>query len=304
MMNINVNTERNPKVISEKWIAKSKKKKSRISEKLAYIGIYLAAILTICALVSIIGYVLLNGLKYIDLEFFTQEPSSMGRQGGIYSIIIGTIYLTAVAIAIATPIGVAAAIYLTEYAKETKFVKLIRFGTETLAGIPSIIFGLFGFVFFVIFLGFRWSILSGGLTLAMMILPTLVRTTEESIKTVPQAYREGSFALGATKLQTIMKVVLPSSISGILTGLILGIGRAIGETAAVMLTAGSSLGVPKTLMDPARTMAVHTYILASEGLSKEKTFATATVLILLVLFINFMANMTANRYMKKTKVEA
>ncbi len=304
MMNLSANVERSTNPVTKKWIMGSNKKKVRIREKLAHIGIYLAAILTICALVSIIGYVLLNGLQYIDFDFFTQEPSSMGRQGGIYSIIIGTIYLTAVAIAIATPIGVAAAIYLTEYAKETKFVKLIRFGTETLAGIPSIIFGLFGFVFFVIFLGFRWSILSGGLTLAMMILPTLVRTTEEAIKTVPQAYREGSFALGATKLQTIVKVVLPSSISGILTGLILGIGRAIGETAAVMLTAGSSLGIPKSLMDPARTMAVHTYILASEGLSKEKTFATASVLILLVLFINLMANISANRYMKKTKIEA
>ncbi len=303
-MNLNASVERSTNPVTKKWIMGGNKKKVRVREKLAYIGIYLAAILTICALVSIIGYVLLNGLKYIDLDFFTQEPSSMGRKGGIYSIIIGTIYLTAVSIIIATPIGVAAAIYLTEYAKETKFVKLIRFGTETLSGIPSIIFGLFGFVFFVIFLGFRWSILSGGLTLAMMILPTLVRTTEEAIKTVPQAYREGSFALGATKLQTIVKVVLPSSISGILTGLILGIGRAIGETAAVMLTAGSSLGVPKSLMDPTRTMAVHTYILASEGLSKEKTFATASVLILLVLFINLMANITANRYMKKTKIEA
>ncbi|MEW9121239.1 MAG: phosphate ABC transporter permease PstA [Thermotaleaceae bacterium] len=304
MMNVNANTQTNQKVISDKWILGQQKKKLRISEKISYFCIYMAAILTICALVSIIGYVLVNGVKYIDLEFFTQEPSSMGRQGGIFSIIIGTIYLTLASIAIATPIGVCAAIYLTEYARETKFIKLIRFGTETLAGIPSIIFGLFGFVFFVILLGFRWSILSGALTLAMMILPTLIRTTEESIKTVPQAYREGSYALGATKLQTIIKVVLPSSISGILTGLILGIGRAIGETAAVMLTAGSSLGIPKSLMDPTRTMAVHVYIMASEGLSKEKTFATATVLILLVLCINLLANITANRYMKSTKVEA
>lgn len=274
-------------------------KKINIKEKIAISAIYLAALLTLVALISIIGYVLFNGVKYVNLDFFTKDPKSMGRKGGIFSIIIGTIYLTAVSISIATPIGVLAAIYLTEYAKENKILKVIRFGTETLAGIPSIIFGLFGYVFFVILLGFRWSILSGGLTLAMMILPTLIRATEEAIKTVPMSYREGSFGLGATKWQTIVRVVLPSSISGIITGLILGIGRAIGETAAVMLTAGSSLGLAKSIMDPTRTMSVHLYILASEGLSKEKTFATATVLIVLVMLINFTANMIGNKYMKK-----
>jgi phosphate transport system permease protein len=289
---------------ASKIVSSNKKMKINIKEKISYFAIYLAALLTLVALVSIIGYVLINGVKYINFDFFTQEPSSMGRKGGIFSIIVGTLYLTLVSIAIATPIGVAAAIYLTEYAKETKLVKIIRFGTETLAGIPSIIFGLFGFVFFVILLGFRWSILSGGLTLAIMILPTLIRATEESLKTVPQSFREGSLALGATKWQTIIKVVLPSSVSGILTGLILGIGRAVGETAAVMLTAGSSLGLPMSIMDPTRTMSVHLYILASEGLSKEKTFATATVLIIFVVLINFSANILANKYMKRTKIEA
>ncbi|WP_110943113.1 phosphate ABC transporter permease PstA [Inediibacterium massiliense] len=279
-----------------------KKNKLNIKEKIVSIWIYAIAFLTILALLSIIGYILINGIKHLNLEFFIQEPKSMGREGGIFSVIVGTIYLTVVSIGIATPIGVCAAIYSTEYAKENKFVKLIRFGTETLAGIPSIIFGLFGFVFFVIFLGFRWSILSGGLTLAMMILPTLIRTTEESIKTVPRSFREGSLALGATKWQTIVKVVLPSSISGILTGLILGIGRAVGETAAVMLTAGSSLGVPTSILDPTRTMSVHLYLLASEGLSKEKTFATASVLIILVLCINFLSNVVVNKFIKNTKV--
>ncbi|QEK11968.1 phosphate ABC transporter permease PstA [Crassaminicella thermophila] len=294
----------NTKFYTEKLIKRGSKRKINIKEKIVYYWIYLVATLTILALLSIIGYVLINGAKHVNLDFFIQEPKSMGRKGGIFSIIVGTIYLTLVSIAIATPIGVSAAIYLTEYAKENKFIKIIRFGTETLAGIPSIIFGLFGFVFFVIFLGFRWSILSGGLTLALMILPTLIRATEEAIKTVPKSYREGSLALGATKWQTIVKVVLPSSIPGILTGLILGVGRAIGETAAVMLTAGSSLGVPESIMDPARTMSVHLYLLASEGLSQEKTFATASVLIILVLFINFLANMVGNRYMKNTKASA
>ncbi|MBF8983431.1 phosphate ABC transporter permease PstA [Lutibacter sp. B2] len=287
------------KLSVKKPIFNRPKKKTNIKEKIAYICIYAVALITMLALISIIGYVLLNGIQHINLEFFTQEPRSMGRKGGIFSIIVGTIYLTIVSIAIATPIGIGAAIYLTEYAKENKLIKIIRFGTETLAGIPSIIFGLFGFVFFVIFLGFRWSILSGGLTLAIMILPTLIRTTEESIKTVPNSLREGSLALGATKWQTIVKVVLPSSIPGILTGLILGIGRAIGETAAIMLTAGSSLGIPESIMDPTRTMSVHVYLLASEGLSKEKTFATASVLIIFVLIINLSANMVANKYIKK-----
>ena len=275
------------------------RKKYQWKSHLFYIFIYLMAIITILVLVTIIGYILVNGIGHINWEFLTREPKNMGREGGIYSIIVGTLYLTAVSIAVSAPLGVLAAIYFAEYAKKSRWIKTIRFGTEILAGIPSIIFGLFGFTFFVIFLGFRWSILSGGLTLSMMILPTLIRATEESIKTVPRTYREGSLSLGATKWQTITKVVLPDCLPGILTGLILGIGRAVGETAAVMLTAGSSLGLPESLMDPARTMSVHLYILASEGLSKEKTFATASILIILVLFINIIANKVVQRYINK-----
>jgi len=293
------NYEEIAEIVSSK--EKNLERKTNWRTHLFYFFIYLMAAITILILISIIGYVLINGVRHINWEFLTSEPSRMGKEGGIYSIIIGTLYLTAVSVIIASPIGVLAAVYFTEYAKESKFIKLIRFGTEILAGIPSIIFGLFGFTFFVVFLGFRWSILSGGLTLAMMILPTLIRATEESLKTVPRSYREGSLSLGATKWQTIIKVVLPSCISGILTGLILGIGRAVGETAAVMLTAGSSLGLPDSLMDPARTMSVHLYILASEGLSKEKTFATAALLIILVLIINTIANRVTRKYINKAK---
>jgi phosphate transport system permease protein len=275
------------------------RKKYQWKSHLFYIFIYLMAIITILVLVTIIGYILVNGIGHINWEFLTREPKNMGREGGIYSIIVGTLYLTAVSIAVSAPLGVLAAIYFAEYAKKSRWIKTIRFGTEILAGIPSIIFGLFGFTFFVIFLGFRWSILSGGLTLSMMILPTLIRATEESIKTVPRTYREGSLSLGATKWQTITKVVLPDCLPGILTGLILGIGRAVGETAAVMLTARSSLRLPESLMDPARTMSVHLYILASEGLSKEKTFATVSILIILVLFINIIANKVVQRYINK-----
>lgn len=270
-------------------------KKQKDKGKILYGLIYLSAAITIISLVTIITFVLIKGLGHIDLTFLTQEPKRMGREGGIFSIIIGTIYLTLFALLIATPIGIFAAIYFVEYAKDTRLVRLIRFGTETLAGIPSIIFGLFGFAFFVILLGFRWSILSGGLTLAMMILPTIIRTTEESLKTVPRSYKEGSLSLGATKWETIVKVVLPSALPGIVTGIILGVGRAIGETAAVMLTAGSSLGLPTSIMDPTRTMSVHLYTLASEGLSDEKTYATAALLIIVIIGINNLANRIAKK---------
>lgn len=276
--------------------SKNLKKSKTVKNAVFYSGIGLLAAFTLAALIIIVGYVLINGLSHINLEFLTQEPRRMGKEGGIFSVIIGTLYVTGVGIVIATPIGVAAAIYFTEYAKEeSKWVKVIRFFTEVLAGIPSIIFGLFGFAFFVIFLGMGWSVISGGLTLTLMILPTLIRATEESLKTVPMSYREGSLSLGATKWQTITKVILPCCKPGILTGLILGIGRAIGETAAIMLTVGGSLRVPDSLFDSTRTMAVHLYILSAEGLSQEKTYATAALLIIIVLIINTAANILSRR---------
>ena len=255
----------------------------------------LLAAITLAALIIIIGYILINGMSHINIEFLTQEPRKMGKEGGIFSVIIGTLLVTGVGVLIATPIGIAAAIYFTEYSKEGRWITIIRFFTEILAGIPSIIFGLFGFAFFVVFLGMGWSVISGGLTLALMVLPTLIRATEESLKTVPMAYREGSLSLGATKWQTIVKVIVPCCRPGILTGLILGIGRAIGETAAVMLTVGGSLRVPTSIFDSTRTMSVHLYILAAEGLSEEKTYTTAALLIFIVLLINVSANLISSR---------
>lgn len=275
-------------------IAALKRKKSAVNG-FFYGLIGLLAFITLASLMIIIGFILIKGLGSINWEFLSQEPRRMGREGGIFSVIAGTLYVTLVSIVIATPIGIASAIYFTEYAREGKLVKLIRFFTEVLAGIPSIIFGLFGFAFFVVFLGMGWSVLSGGLTLSMMILPTLTRATEESLKTVPMMYREGSLSLGATKWQTIVKVVLPCCKSGVLTGLILGIGRAIGETAAIMLTVGGSLRLPSSLFDSTRTMAVHLYMLASEGLSEEKTYATAALLIIIVLLINTAANLIGKK---------
>lgn len=273
-----------------------KLKNFKSSKNFVFYGtIGMLAAVTLAALLIIIGYILVNGIAHINLEFLTQEPRRMGKEGGIFSVIIGTLMVTGVGILIATPIGIAAAIYFIEYAKKGKGIFIIRFFTEILAGIPSIIFGLFGFAFFVIFLGMGWSVLSGGLTLAMMVLPTLIRATEESLKTVPMAYREGSLSLGATKWQTIIKVIIPCCKPGILTGLILGTGRAVGETAAIMLTVGGSLRVPTSLFDSTRTMSVHLYVLAAEGLSREKTYATAALLIFIVLLINTAANLISSR---------
>jgi phosphate transport system permease protein len=223
----------------------------------------------------------------------------MGRAGGIFSTIVGTIALTAVALVIATPLGVGTAIFLREYTRESRVSRVIRFGTDCLAGVPSIIFGLFGFVFFVIFLRMGWSILSGGLTLATMILPTIICTAEEAVKAVPYTYREVSFGLGGTRWQTIRKMVLPNAIPGILTGVLLGVGRSVGETAAVILTAGSSFITPDSLFSPIRTMAVHFYILAREGISMEMAYATGAALILLILAINTAANWLMYRYIHK-----
>jgi phosphate transport system permease protein len=223
----------------------------------------------------------------------------MGRSGGILSTIVGTLSVTLVAIIVATPLGVGTAFYLTEYTRESTITKIIRFSAESLAGIPSIVYGLFGFIFFVIYLKLGWSILSGGLTLAVMILPTIIRTSEEAIRTVPPMYREVSFSLGGTKWQTMIKVLIPSALPGIATGIILGIGRCVAETAAVILTAGSALQMPTSLFSPARTMAVHFYILASEGISLEKAFATAALLIILILLINIGANLLVNKFVAK-----
>jgi phosphate transport system permease protein len=208
---------------------------------------------------------------------------------------VGSVLLPLVALVIAVPLGVGTAVYLTEYTRETRLTRLIRFGTDCLAGIPSIIFGLFGFILFVTMLGMGWSLLSGGLTLAIMILPTIIRTSEEAILAVPHSYREVSFSLGATRWETVAKVVLPNALPGIVTGVMLGIGRAIGETAAVIFTAGSSLRLPNSLFDPVRTMSVHFYILAREGISAEYAYGTAAVLVLSVLTVNLAAYWTMHR---------
>ena len=269
-----------------------------VTQGIAKILIWMGALSTIAVMILILFQILKEGLPVLTLRFFLESPKSMGREGGIFSTLIGTAALTVVAILVGAPFGVGTAVFLREYTQESKISRVIRFGTDCLAGVPSIIFGLFGFVFFVIKLNMGWSILSGGLTLSAMILPTVISTAEESIKAVPNSYREVSYSLGGTRWQTVTRVVLPNALPGIFTGILLSIGRSIGETAAVILTAGSSLVMPTSLFSPIRTMSVHFYILAREGISMEMAYGTGAALILLVLMINMVAQWLINRYIR------
>jgi len=241
-------------------------------------------------------------LGVISPEFLLDTPRKMGAKGGIFPSIVSTFYLIIATLAFAVPIGVGGAIYLHEYVKEGWGTRLIKFGTEALAGIPSIIFGLFGFAFFVILLKpitGGWSILSGSLTGAVMVLPTIERTAEEALKTVPMSYREGSLALGATKWQTVSRVVLPAAFPGILTGIILSIGRVVGETAALLLTLGGTLLMPHSVFDGARTMSMHLYMVAMETGAMNVAFGTAVVLIITIFIINTAAGMLRKRLISK-----
>ena len=271
----------------------------KTSQKIAKTVIWAAAILVMVVLLAIVLYILVKGIPEISWSFLTQIPRNMGRSGGISSTIIGTLLVTAVAVVVATPFGIGTAFYLTEYTRESRVTRIIRFSAESLAGIPSIVYGLFGFIFFVIYLKLGWSVLSGGLTMAIMILPTIIRTSEEAIRSVPKLYREVSFSLGSTKWQTITKAVFPSALPGIANGIILSIGRCVAETAAVILTAGSALRMPTSLFAPTRTMAVHFYILAREGISMENAYGTAALLIILIFIINVVFNMLVNRFVAK-----
>lgn len=266
-----------------------------IKDNLLKIVIVACAALTVGILLWIVGYVIYRGIGYINWEFLVGEK-------GILPMIVSTLYMIGLSMVIAAPIGIFAAVYLVEYAKQGRIVKFIRFATESLAGIPSIIYGLFGMIFFVTMLQFKYSLLSGALTLAIMVLPTIIRTTEESLKAVPDMFREGSLGLGATRLRTIFKIVLPSALSGIATAVILSIGRIVGETAAVYLTAGMVPQLPGSIMDSGRTLSVHLYLLASEVTDENafgQAFATAAVLIIVVLAINLLANFMAKRLQTK-----
>ncbi len=269
---------------------------NNVKNKLLTFMFWLSGSIIVLILAGIIGYVVYRGISSLSLEFILEAPRRAGRAGGISTTVVSTVYLTVIALLAAVPVGVGSAIYLEEYAhSKSRFASMVNLTAETLAGIPSIVFGLFGYVFFVIFLGMGWSVLSGGLTMAIMILPTIARTSQEAILAVAREYRENSLALGASRWQTVRKVILPSALPGIVTGIILSIGRAVGETAAIILTVGSSLGMPISPMDPGRTMSVHLYIMAMEGVSTERAFGTACLIVVLIVIINYLANFGLNR---------
>lgn len=272
------------------------------NQKIAFSVLSIAAILTVVVLALILGYIFKQGITKLSIDFLLDTPKKMGSQGGIFPAIIGTIYLVLATMIIAAPVGVGAAVYLNEYTSQGKTTSIIRFATEALAGIPSIVFGLFGFAFFVILLKpitGGWSILSGALTGVTMILPTIVRTSEEALKAVPDSLREGSLALGTTKWQTIKKLILPTAFPGIMTGLILAIGRVIGETAAFLLTLGGSLLIPHSIFDGGRTLSLHLYMVAMETGAMDMAFGTGVVLIILVLLINLTASWFFRKLIKR-----
>ncbi|MCL5292055.1 MAG: phosphate ABC transporter permease PstA [Actinobacteria bacterium] len=257
--------------------------------------LYTAALSSCLVLFVILGFIFTKGVGQVSPAFILGFPRGLNAEGGIFPTIVASFYATAVAMTVVTPIGIGAAIYLSEYATGGRIVRLIRFGADTLASVPSIVFGLFGLALFVNFLHLGWSMLSGGLTLAVMALPIIMRTAEEAILAVPRSYREASFALGATKWQTIRRAVIPAAAPRILTGIILGTGRAFGETAVVLFTAGVSINLPVLLTDPGRTMTSHLYILATEGISLPTAYGTALLLIAIVLAFNYLARKLATK---------
>jgi len=282
--------------------------RDRLSPKhmqtLAFAMVVSAALIVLAILVIILQDIIINGLPALSWEFLTQPPRDLGRAGGIFPAIIGTLYLVLGAIAIALPLGVGAAIYLVEYTREGRITRLIRTGVDLLNGTPSIVFGLFGFAFIVLYLGIGVSMLAGQVTLALMVLPTVIRTTEESLKNIPQSLREGSLALGATKWQTISRVVLPPAVPGIVTGAILSIGRAAGETAPIMFTAVvfSSRFLPDSVFQPVMALPYHLFILATNvpGASTNK-YGTALVLLLLVVGFYSIAIVVRNHFHRRIR---
>ena len=256
-----------------------------------------AALLTAGVLLALIAYILIRGVPNLKLSLFELEYNS--ENVSMFPSIVMTIYMTVLTLIITTPLGIGCAIYLTEYAKRgNKVVEVIRLAAETLSGIPSIVYGLFGMLFFVTALQWKNSILAGSCTLAIMVLPLIIRSTEEALKSVPDSYREASFGLGAGKLRTVVRVVLPPAMPGIVAGVILAVGRIVGETAALIYTAGTVAKITINPMESARTLAVHMYALSSEGLHTNEAFATGVVLLLVVLMLNATSNAIDKRITK------
>lgn len=279
-------------------------KRVRVSDLVLKVLIYFAAAISILLLVGIMCYTFYRGFSSISLEFLTTVPSTLNGTFGIAGNLLNTLYIVLITLLIATPIGVGSAIYLNEYAKPGKIVRAIEFTTEILSGIPSIIFGLFGMVFFGNTLGLGYSILTGALTLTLMILPLITRTTQEALKTVPDSYRHGALGIGATKWYMIRTILLPSAMPGILTGVILAIGRIVGESAALLFTAGSGYYLPKNLIskifESGGTMTIQLYLFMQKA-NYDEAFATAVVLLVVVLGINGLAKFLSHKFNVETK---
>jgi len=264
---------------------------------LLFLIVVLAALITFSVLIFLISYVLIRGIPHMSLSLFEFRYTTSNVS--MMPAIINTLIMVLLALIISGPVGIFSAIYLVEYAKSgNKLVKVIRMTAETLSGIPSIVYGLFGMLFFVVTMGWGFSMLAGALTLSIMILPLIMRTTEEALLSIPTSYREGSFALGAGKLRTVFRIVLPSAVPGILAGVILAIGRVVGETAALLFTAGSVAQVPDNIMGSGRTLAVHMYVLANEGLHVNQASATGVILLGFVLIINWISGYIAKKLFK------
>lgn len=266
----------------------------KLEARLLSLCCYTAAAITFGMLLFIIGYILAKGIPHMSLDFFSRTYDSVNVS--VVPSVINTIMMAAVTLLIVVPVGIGAAIYTSEYARRgSKVVKVVRITTETLQGIPSIVYGLFGLLFFVNAMKWGQSMLAGAFTLAIMVLPVIMRTTEEALQSVPDSYREASFGLGAGKLRTVIRVVLPPAVPGILSGVILAIGRIVGETAALIYTSGTVAKIPKGLMGSGRTIALHMWVLANEGLHEDKAYATAVILLILVIVINFLSNQLARK---------
>lgn len=283
-------------------------KRRKLSQKIAFGIFWLMGLITIAVLFWIVGYILSRGAASINLEFLTTRPAGgFDGEGGISTTIVTTIYLVVFTIAIAAPLGIGAGIYFVEYAGEaqnrSKFARWLidtaRTGVEILAGVPSIIFGLFGFAIFVSFMKLKFSLLSAGLSGACMVLPVIIRTTEEALLAVPDSYRQGSLGLGATKWQTVTGVILPTALPGIITGIVLSVGRIISETAVFWVTLGGSYRLPQNLMSSGRTLALHVYMLATETRAFDKALGTSAILIIIIILLNLTINITSKRFQKR-----
>ena len=267
---------------------------AKLQSRIYRFAVYAGAFFSMAVLVLIVGYILVKGIPHLSPELFAWEYNSSNVS--MMPSIINTLLMTLISLIVCVPLGIGAAIYLTEYAKRgSKLVKLVRMTAETLSGIPSIIYGLFGALFFVVALDMGLSLLSGALTLSIMVLATIMRTTEEALLAVPDSFREGSFGLGAGRLRTTFKVVLPSAVPGILSGVILAVGRIVGETAALIYTAGTVAKIPDSVLDSTRTLAVHMYTISTEGLYINQSYATAVVLLVVVLAINAFSSFVAKK---------